>query len=79
MSKKINYVYRELEGDNSYTFENLEKEMKKFKEEYPDGKDFEVSISCMDCYENVYIQFQCYSPETEEEIQYRKRNQIPIR
>lgn len=76
MSKKINYLYRELEGSDSYTFEEFQKEMQKFKTQYSDGKDFKISCyhSGSD-YDNPYITLECYSPETKEEKDKRRKLQ----
>ena len=69
MNNKINFLHRELDGKGSYTFEELKKEMQRFKARYPDGKDFKISCYHSGCeYDNPYIIFECYSPETKEEI-----------
>ncbi len=75
MSNKINFLYRELKGGDSYTFEEFQKEIQEFKKQYPDGKKFKISCyRCGSDYGDPYISLKCYSPETKEEIDKRIRS-----
>lgn len=72
MEKEIEYSIRLEELLSFYTLEDFEKEIKAFKNKYPDGKYFNVHTYTFD--ENKsFICLQCESPETKKEKRKREK------